>query len=390
MKKSLVIALVAIMALCAVIPAFADDANVAVIKPGETIKFGVAGPMTGEYAMYGEDIRDGELIAIDQLEPIDGFKVELLTEDTQGAAEAAVAVANKWITDPTFVAVPGFVFTGESAAVTPIFEKAQIPMMSPSATGADLCSGNSVFNRVVFQDAAQGEFAGKFIVNTLGLKNVAILHDGLDYGKGIADKVKETVESLGGKVVDYEAITPGEADYTSVLNAVASTNPDIIYYGGYVAELSVIINQKAQVGLGNVPVFSDDGAYGSEILEKTGANGEGCYGTSSIPPKSDAKDAFDKAYQDKYGRVAGSKSSFAWFSYDVVNVLASKIKEVAKLDDAGNLTINRADLVKAVRSTKGYQGITGEITCDANGECNASGPTFYVVKDGQWVEAAAK
>ena len=203
------------------------------IEPGDTIKIGVAGPITGEYAMYGQDITESQAIAIENLEPIEGFGWELLPEDTLGSAETAVAVANKWITDPTFVADAGNVFTAESAAVIPIFEKAFIPMMSPSATGANLTVDNDVFNRLVFQDSAQGVFAAEFILNTLKFSKIAIIHDGGDYGKGIADTVVSTLRDAGIEPVAYESITAGEADYGAVLAAVASTKPEIIYYGGF-------------------------------------------------------------------------------------------------------------------------------------------------------------
>lgn len=354
------------------------------IEPGDTIKIGVAGPITGEYAMYGQDIAESQAIAIENLEPIEGFGWELLPEDTLGSAETAVAVANKWITDPTFVADAGNVFTAESAAVIPIFEKAFIPMMSPSATGANLTVDNDVFNRLVFQDSAQGVFAAEFILNTLKFSKIAIIHDGGDYGKGIADTVVSTLRDAGIEPVAYESITAGEADYGAVLAAVASTKPEIIYYGGFTAELSVLLNQKAQFGLAGTPIFSDDGAFGVEVLEKAGANAEGLIGTSTVPGESEAKLAFDAEYEEKYGRVPGSMSSFAWFSYDTIQVLADRIRSVAFVGEDGNLYVPRAELVKAVRTTSGFQGITGEITCSEVGECNASGPTFYRVVDGEW------
>ncbi len=392
-KKTHLVLLVAIIAIImSVMSAAAQDNSTrcdaeggcAVIKPGETIKIGVAGPITGEYAMYGQDISESQKISIADLEPFEGFGWELLPEDTLGSAETAVAVANKWITDPTFVADAGNIFTAESAAVIPIFEKAFIPMMSPSATGAELTVDNSVFNRLVFQDIAQGTFAAKFIMENLKLTKVAVIHDGGDYGKGIADTVVATLKDSGIEPVAYEAITAGEADYGAVLAAVASTQPEIIYYGGFTAELSVLLNQKALFGLANVPIFSDDGAYGVEVIEKAGANAEGLIGTSTVPGESEAKLAFDKKYEETYDRVPGSMSSFAWFSYDTVQVLADRIRSVAFVGEDGNLYIPRAELVNAVRTTSGFEGITGEITCNEVGECNASGPTFYVVVDGQW------
>ncbi len=362
-----------------------EPGSCAVIKPGETIKIGVAGPMTGEYAMYGSDNADSAKIAVSQLEPLEGFAFELLAEDTQGAPESAVAVANKWASDSTFAAVVGHTLSGETAAAIPIYEKARIPLLSPSATGAQLTSDNTVFNRVVFQDADQGYFSALYILDDLKLTKIAILHDGMDYGKGIADIVRDTLQDKGIEPVAYESLTPGEADYSAVLTSIASKGPEIIYYGGYTAELAVLANQLAQVGLAGVPIFSDDGAFGIEFIEKAGSNAEGIYGTSSIPPASPEKDAFDAKYLETYGRVAGSKSSFAWFAYDAANVLAYAIRETAVLGDDGNLYIPREELVKNVRGVSGYKGITGEITCNENGECNASGPTFYIVKDGEWV-----
>ena len=361
-----------------------ETGGCAVIKPGETIKIGVAGPMTGEYAMYGSDNAESAKIAVDMMEPLNGFSFELVSEDTQGAPESAVAVASKWATDPTLVAVVGHTLSGETAAAIPIYEKARIPMLSPSATGAQLTSGNTVFNRVVFTDKIQGYSSALYIADQLKLTKVAILHDGMDYGKGIADIVRDTLIGKGIEPVAYESLTPGEADYSAVLTSIASKKPEIIYFGGYTAELAVIANQLGQVGMAGIPVFSDDGAFGVEFIEKAGKNAEGVYGTSSIPPSSAEKDAFDAKYLEVYGRVAGSKAGYCWFAYDSANVVASVIRNTAILGDDGNLYIPRESMVKGIRGVSGYKGITGEITCDENGECNASGPTFYIVKDGKW------
>lgn len=361
-----------------------ETGGCAVIKPSETIKLGVAGPMTGEYAMYGSDNAESAKIAVDAMEPFNGFSFELVSEDTQGLPESAVAVASKWATDPTLVAVIGHTLSGETAAAIPIYEKARIPMLSPSATGALLTSDNTVFNRVVFTDKIQGYSSALYIADHLKLTKVAILHDGMDYGKGIADIVRDTLVEKGIEPVAYESLTPGEADYSAVLTSIASKKPEIIYYGGYTAELAVIANQLGQVGMAGIPIFSDDGAFGVEFIEKAGKNAEGVYGTSSIPPASAEKDAFDAKYLEVYGRVAGSKAGYCWFAYDSANVVASVVREVAILGDDGNLYVPREAMVKGVRTVSGYQGITGEITCDENGECNASGPTFYIVKDGEW------
>jgi branched-chain amino acid transport system substrate-binding protein len=188
-------------------------------------------------------------------------------------------------------------------------------------------------------------------------------------------------------VVAFEAIAKGEADYSGPLNKVSALKPEAVFYGGYQGEAAVLKNQMATAGLENAIFFSDDGTYGTKFLELTGPNGEGAYATSAVPPVSPERDAFEAAYLAEYGQKAGELSTFTWHGYDIVAALISAIRQTALKSSDGNLYIPREALVKAVRGLAGYQGLTGEITCNAEGECNTAGPTFFVVKDGQWVQA---
>jgi branched-chain amino acid transport system substrate-binding protein len=298
-------------------------------------------------------------------------------------------VAHKLASDPTEVAIAGHIFSGATLAAMPIYEKAGIPMMSPSATNPDLTKqGSTVFNRVVFTDATQGKFAGEYLFNTLKVTKLAVMHDGQAYGQGLAAVVRDTFTGLGGEVVAFQAITPGESDYSAVLADIASKQPEAIFYGGYTAEAVVIVNQMKQSGLDGVTFFGDDGTFGQDFLDRAGANGEGAYAASLIPPESDAKAKFDAAYLAAFGTEAGKLSPYSWSAYDAVAVLVKAIESVAIKGDDGNLYIPRSALIDAVRGTKDYQGLTGVISCNDTGECASSGPTFYIVKDGKWVEVS--
>ena len=365
-----------------------DAFGCAVIKPGETVKIGMGAPMTGDNAAFGIDISQGASIGIEDAGDVDGFKFELVAEDDGGTPEGGAAVANKLASDPTVVAIAGHIFSGATGAAIPIYEAAGLPMMSPSATNPDLTKqGSKVFNRLVFTDAAQGKFAAAYLFNNLGITKLAVMHDGQSYGQGLAEVVRDEFTQLGGEVVSFDAITPGEADYSAVLADIASKGPEAIYYGGYTAEAVVIINQMKQSGLENVIFFGCDGTFGSDFLDRTGANGEGAYATALIPPASDAKNKFDAAYLEKFGTEAGKLSPYSWTAYDLGAVLANTVKSVAILGDDGNLYIPRGVLVDAVRNIKDYQGISGLVSCDAVGECSASGPTFYQDQGGKWVAA---
>ena len=168
--------------------------------------------------------------------------------------------------------------------------------------------------------------------------------------------------------------------------SVAASAPEAIYFGGYNAEAAVLVNNMKVAGLEGVKFFSGDGIYGKDFLDKAGANGEGVYSATLIPASSDAITKFNAAYKAAYNQEAGVLSAYTWNSYDAASALISAIKGVAVVS-GDSLYIPRGALVAAVRGLKDYQGIAGVITCAETGECNASGPVFYVVKDGAWVPA---
>jgi branched-chain amino acid transport system substrate-binding protein len=390
----LFVVLVAAFVLAACGPAAAKapeacnaELGCAVISKDQTVKVGYAGPMTGDYSQFGIDMSNAMKLAVADMGDVQGWKVEMAIEDDGGGAEGGAAVANKLVADPTFVAMAGHAFSGATAAAIPIYEKAGVPMMSPSATNPDLTTkGSAVFNRNAFTDTEQGKGAAMYLFEKLGVKKLAFMHDGSDYGQGLAKVVEETFVGLGGESVAFEAVTPGESDYSAPLAAVAAAGPEALYFGGYNAEAAVLVNQMEQAGLTGVAFFGGDGIYGKDFLSKVGDKGEGVYSATLVPPGTDPIMKFNEAYLGAYGTEAGVLSAYTWNSYDAVGALISAIKSVA-IVEGDTLYIPRGALVAAVRGMKDYQGIAGVITCQASGECNASGPVFYIVKGGEWVAA---
>ena len=364
-----------------------DAGGCAVFSSGQSVVIGMGAPMTGDNAAFGQDISQAGKIAITDAGKFQGFSFSLDAQDDGGTAEGGAAVANKMVANPAVAAIAGHIFSGATAAAIPIYEKASIPMMSPSATNPKLTTtGSKVFNRDVFTDAAQGKFAAAYLYNKLGVKDLAIMHDGQAYGQGLAQVVKDQFTALGGNVVAFTAITPGQSDYSAPLADIASKKPTALFYGGYTAEAVVVVNQMKAAGLTGVTFFGDDGTFGQDFLDRTAANGEGAYSTSLIPAASDAKTKFDAAYLAAYGQPAGKLSPYSWTAYDSVAVLIKAIESVAVVS-GGKLYIPRAALVSAVRATSNYVGLSGTIGCDATGECSASGPVFNVDKGGKWVPA---
>ncbi len=366
-----------------------DQATCAVFEPGDTIKIGYVGPMAGDYAAYGIDISQGAQIAFDDFTSTTGWTIELVTEDGQGSAEGGAAAATLLASDPAVVAVAGPTFSDECEAGLPIYFAARIPMLSASCTRATLTEGSQdVFNRIPFTDDIQGAFAAKYLYEKLGVMNLAVMHDGGAYGKGLAETVAKEFAALGGTVVTTEAVVQGETDFTPVLTAVGALSPDAIFFGGYYPEAAVIVTNMEVAGLGDALFFSDDGIYGESFVELAGNAAEGSYAGASVTPEENAaRLAFDNAYMAAYGDAPGALTTFTWHGYDIGAALLSVVDSVAILGEDGNLYIPREAMVAGVRALSGFMGFTGEITCNSMGECNALGPTFFVVEDGAWVPA---
>jgi len=390
MRKRLVLAVVALLAVLAVTacqPKYecTDEWGCVEIQKGQTIKLGYVGPITGDYASYGTDMNRGAELAVAAHPTIKGFEVELVSEDTQGTPEQGAAVANKLVADPQVVAIDGHSFSGSTEVAIPIYGDAGIVMMSPSATNPELTKlGSPVFNRVAFHDEMQGEFAAAYLFTELGVRKIAIMHDGGAYGQGLAEMTAGFFEGLGGTVVGSEAITPGETDYSAPLAAIAALEPELIYFGGYDTDAAVLVSQMAAAGLDGVMFFGCDGTYGVNYIDLAGDAAEGTFSTYVPIPESDAFDTFRADYQAAYGDEQGKLSPFSPHSYDAATILLNAIEEVS-VESGSSLIVPRKVLADAVRSTSGYVGLTGDITCSEIGECAAASIVFMQVQGGDWV-----
>jgi len=362
-----------------------DAWGCAEFKKGESVKVAYVGPMTGDYSAFGTDIARGAELALGENPTIKGFDVELVVEDTQGTPEQGAAVANKLSADPKVIAIDGHTFSGSTEVAIPIYGDAGIVMVSPSATNPPLTTlGSAVFNRVVFTDKQQGDAAAKYIYDQLGVRKMAIMHDGGAYGQGLAELTSDAFKALGGEVVDEEPITPGETDYSAPLASIAATEPELIYFGGYSAEGAVLATQMAAAGLEGVYFFGCDGTYGADYLDLAGDAAEGTFSTYVPIPKSDAFTKFQQDYQAAYGDPEGKLSPYGPHGHDAMAVILAAANKVA-IEDGSSLIIPRKALADAVRATSDLSGLTGSITCSDTGECAAPAILFMVVQNGEWV-----
>ncbi|MCK5735181.1 MAG: branched-chain amino acid ABC transporter substrate-binding protein, partial [Spirochaetaceae bacterium] len=206
-------------------------------KEEGTIKIAVVGPHTGDLASYGiPTIKAAELVVADWNAKggVLGRQIELVIEDDVCKPEIAANSAAKVVGEGV-VAVIGHICSGATKSAMGVYNEANLPAISPSATNPALTQSGDYpnFFRTIAPDDAQAATDADFIVNTLKLKKIAVLHDKQDYGKGFADFTVLSLEALGVEIVLYEGITASAVDYSAILTKIGRTDAEGIVYGGY-------------------------------------------------------------------------------------------------------------------------------------------------------------
>lgn len=372
--------------------------NLVVVPPEGRLQLGLATSLSGDTLPEpGTDVRNAVILALNAYNEAGGllgWEIELVIEDDQCKPELASASAEYLSQLPNLVGVVGHLCSGATNAGLPFYEEAGLPVISPSATSASLTrSGYSVFNRLIFSDAAQGVVVARYIREILGVEQIAVLHDGDSYGAGLAEILIQAFEQAGGEVVYTAAIEPAvdmrRMDYSAVISAMVMARPDLVFYGGYHEEAAQLIEQIRRSGLGrNVPFFGGDGVRLEAFLDAAGPAAEGVYTSAPIATGGDPEEnaAFDEAYEEFFGVAPDVLGPYHAQAYDAVQLFLQGLEAVAEVDEDGNLVVDRAALLDYIRSTQGYEGLSGIVTCDANGDCGASLIQVFRVEDGSFVE----
>ncbi len=390
--KSLRFVLLIVLLVAAITPVQAQDEGTVVIAPGDPIKLALATDLTNAIPEFGLDIAQAGQVAVAEVNDaggIKGFQIEIQVEDDRCTGDDATTVANRVASDPQVVAVVGHICSGATVSASDVYEEARIPMMSPSATAAGVTErGLDVMNRVAFRDDVQGVVAANYMYKILGVRTLAVLHDNDTYGLGLAEVVRDTFTELGGEVVAFQGINVDDQDFRPVLTGLVPMAPEAIYFGGYVQQAVLLVPQKNDVGLQDVVFFSDDGVYGEALISGAGDAAEGVYAAFSKKPDTapERLEAFVDAYEEMFDVLPSDLGPFHYHAYDSTMMLLSAIEEVSVVDDAGNLVIDREELIEAVRNTTDYDGLTGLLTCDEKGDCGANLLTLNMVEDGEWFE----
>ena len=348
----------------------------------QVVKIGHVGPLSGPIAHLGKDNENGARLAIEELNAkgvtIGGKKVkfELLAEDDGADPKQGTAAAQKLV-DAKISGVIGHLNSGTTIPASKIYSDAGVPQISPSATNPKYTrQGYKTAFRVVADDVHLGGTLGRYAVNDLKGKAIAVIDDRTAYGQGVADEFEKAVKAAGGKVVGREFTSDKATDFMPILTTLKGKKPDIVFFGGMDAVGGPMLKQMKSLGI-SAKFMGGDGICTTELVKLAGdamADGQ------VVCAEAGGVDGALKKGMDEFGvrfkkRFNDDVKLYAPYVYDAVMVMADAMQRAQSTEPAKYLP----ELAK----TPGYKGVTGTIAFDSKGDIKNGALTLYTYKGGK-------
>ncbi|WP_165078227.1 MULTISPECIES: branched-chain amino acid ABC transporter substrate-binding protein [unclassified Desulfovibrio] len=339
------------------------------------IKIGLMCPLTGKWASEGQDMKNIVTLLVDETNAkggINGDTVRLVVEDDAGDPRTAALAAQK-LASAGVAAVIGTYGSAVTEATQNIVDEAGLVQIGTGSTSVRLTEkGLERFFRTSPRDDAQGKSAAAAIEKG-GYKAVALLHDNSSYAKGLAEESRAALEKAGVRVIFFDALTPGERDYTAILTKLKAADPDLVFFTGYYPETGMLLRQKKEMSW-NVPMMGGDAANHQDLVKIAGPEAAAGYFFISppLPQDMDTKEAKDflAAYKAKYDSVPVS----------VWAVLAGDAYKAIE----GALAAGKADpeaMAAWLKELKDMPGLSGSLGFDAKGDRVGEFYRTYVVNN---------
>ncbi len=339
------------------------------------ISIATVGPMTGQYASFGAQMKAGAEQAVADINAaggVNGNKLKLTIEDDACDPSQAVAAADK-LAAAKVALVAGHFCSGSSIPASDVYAQESIVQISPASTNPRLTderAGPNVF-RVSGRDDQQGQVAGTFIAKTYAGKKIAILHDKTAYGKGLADETRKYMNQAGLKEAMYESYFAGEKDHTALITKMKQAGIDVAYIGGYHTEAGLIVRQMREQAM-TTQLISGDALVTKEYWQVSGQAGEGTLMTFSPDPRKSpaAKDVVTKFRSNKI-----EPEGYVLYTYAAIQAWAQA---------AGAAKSHDAEKVIAKLNEMEFSTVLGKFKFDDKGDPNLPPFKFYRWKSGQY------
>lgn len=359
-----------------ILTAFALTLGLASCDSGDTVKFAVLGPMSGDYSVYGESVANGAELAANEINEAGGVlgkELEVINYDNQGDPDQAVNNYNKAVSQDQVDAVIGGTFSGLTNAIKSFAVDDGVPMLSPTATAVDVTENAANVFRACYLDSYQGAVMASFAMEDLNSEKAMVLYNsGDDYSVGLKDAFVAAYEAAG-KTADTKSFSSDTVDFSTYIDDIAEIGYDAVFVPSYTDKVGPILTQASTKGL-DIPFLGGDGW--DSIEADYGDVAEGMYFGNHYT-KSDESEVvqnFVTSYTEEFGEAP---TALAALAYDAVKVMA------AAMEDAGSVDYD--EVVAALAAITYEDGVTGSIAFDETGNALNKSISIITVEDGEQV-----
>jgi branched-chain amino acid transport system substrate-binding protein len=338
------------------------------------IQIATAGPMTGQYATFGEQMRNGAEMVVADINAEGGLlgeRLELSVGDDACDPRQAVSVANQFANEGV-VFVAGHFCSGSSIPASTVYTEEGMLQISPASTNPALTDegGENVF-RVCGRDDQQGAIAADYIAQNFPDARIAIIHDRTAYGKGLADATRASLNALGVEDAFYQSYTAGESDYTALVTRLNAEDIDVLYVGGYHTEAGLMLRQMREQGM-DTQLISGDALVTDEFWSITGEDGQGTLMTFGPDPRE-----FPAAAEvvERFRAEGIEPEGYTLYTYAAIQAFAQAV------EIAGTTELDA--VIQALRENE-FDTVIGLLTFDDNGDIEQPAYVFYRWEDGTY------
>jgi len=325
----------------------------------DTIKIGAILPLTGDAAAWGIPPKNGATLAVEQINAeggIDGKKLKLFVEDAGCDPTMGVNAVNKLLTLNKPVAIVGAVCSGVTLAIAPIVEKNKVVLISPASTQASITDAGDYVFRDIPSDALRAKVFARYIAS-LGYKTAVVIGINNKAGKGAEQYFAKYFEKDGGKILDVEYYMPETNSVKTQLTKIRALKPDIILALSQVKDAVIVLKNVKELNIKTPLFFQSEALDDPSVIKNAGDAANGATYITFAQNNSPKSKSFEEAYKKRFGTEPGQ---FAAEAYDAVFLIADGLKKVGK--------VNSVNLHNELYAVKDYQGASGTITFDKNGD----------------------
>lgn len=341
------------------------------------IVIGLIAPLTGPVAAYGEQVKNGAEVAVEEINKaggINGEQVTLKIADDAGEPKQGVSAANQLVGEGVRFVV-GPVTSGVAIPASDVLAENGILMVTPTATAPDLTArGLTNVLRTCGRDDQQAEVAANYVLENHKDKKIAIINDKGQYGKGLADAFKATLNAGGVTEVFNDALTPGDKDFSALTTRMKSDGVELIYFGGYHPEAGLLARQLADAGVDAV-IIGGDGLSNSEYWNIATEEAAGTVFTNATDA---TKNHDSKAAADALAAKNIPAEAFTLNAYAAVEVIKAGIEKAGSAEDT-------EAVAAALKDGQPIKTAIGEVTYGETGDLTSQSFSLFKWEDGKIV-----